>query len=145
MDQGMKIKDATGKDVYAIRFADYGIKMISSGIVTYQEMTKTKPDLVRRLMSASTKAVEAAMKDPAGAAEAILAANPKGGQRPTLIEGFNLTMSFYKAPEGGPTKPFRVSDQNMSESVETLVEYGGLEPSARAKVKSFYTNEFLPP
>ena len=33
MDQSMKIKDATGKDVYPIKFADYGINMVSSGIV----------------------------------------------------------------------------------------------------------------
>ena len=29
MDQSMKIKDATGKDVYPIKFADYGINMVS--------------------------------------------------------------------------------------------------------------------
>ena len=28
MDQSMKIKDATGKDVYPIKFADYGINMV---------------------------------------------------------------------------------------------------------------------
>src|SRR3954464_10786549 len=33
MDQSMKIKDATGKDVYPIKFADYGINMVSSGII----------------------------------------------------------------------------------------------------------------
>ena len=33
MDQSMKIKDATGKDVIPIKFADYGINMVSSGIV----------------------------------------------------------------------------------------------------------------
>ena len=96
-------------------------------------------------MSASTKAEEAATKDPAGAADAILAANPKGGQRATLIEGFELTMTFYKSPDGTSTKPFRVSDQNMTESVDTLVEYGGLDAAAKGKVKTFYTNEFLSP
>jgi NitT/TauT family transport system substrate-binding protein len=144
MDQGIKIKDATGKNVYSLRFADAGIKMVSSGLVTYRDMTRDKADLVRRFMKASVNAVEAAMKDPPGAADAILAANPKGGQRATLIEGFELTMTFYRSPDGQPTKPFRVSDENMAESVATLVEYGGLDPSAKANVKTFYTTEFLP-
>jgi NitT/TauT family transport system substrate-binding protein len=144
MDQGIKIKDATGKNVFAIRFADTGIKMVSSGLVTYKDMIRDKADLVRRFMSASVKSVEATMKDPSGAADAILAANPKGGQRPTLIEGFELTMTFYKSPDGQQTQPFRVSDENMTESVATLVDYGGLEPSAKSNVKSFYTNDFLP-
>src|SRR6476620_9974773 len=33
MDQSMKIKDATGKDVFPIKFADYGVNLVSSGIV----------------------------------------------------------------------------------------------------------------
>jgi NitT/TauT family transport system substrate-binding protein len=144
MDQGMKIKDATGKDVYPVRWADYGITMVSSGLITYEEMIKSKPDLVRRFMAANTKSVQEAVKDPGGAVDAILAANPKGGQRPTLLEGFQLTASFYKAPDNPNAPPFRVSEKLMNESVETLVEYGGLDPKAKDKVSSFYTNDFLP-
>src|SRR5438477_13199072 len=80
MDQSMKIKDATGKDVYPIKFADYGINMVSSGIVANTGYVKANADLVKRFMSATTKAVEAAEKDPKGAAQAILDANPKGGK-----------------------------------------------------------------
>ena len=38
MDQGMKILDATGKRVYAIKFADYGIELVSSGIITHKDL-----------------------------------------------------------------------------------------------------------
>ena len=72
MDQSMKIKDATGKDVYPIKFADYGINMVSSGLVANTDYVKANPDLVKRFMDATTKAVEAAEKDPKGAAQAIL-------------------------------------------------------------------------
>src|SRR5215204_662397 len=64
MDQSMKIKDATGKDVFPIKFADYGIVLISSGIVANTDYIKANPDLVRRMMAASVKSVEAAVKDP---------------------------------------------------------------------------------
>src|SRR5438046_9848879 len=60
MDQSMKIKDATGKDVYPIKFADYGINMVSSGIIANSDYVKANADLVKRFMSATTKAVEAA-------------------------------------------------------------------------------------
>src|SRR3989440_2218564 len=69
MDQSMKIKDATGKDVNAIKFADYGINLVSSGIVANAEYVKANPDVVKRMMTASVKAVEAAVKDPKGAAQ----------------------------------------------------------------------------
>src|SRR5881392_4183901 len=40
MDQSMKIKDATGRDVYAIKFADYGVNLVSSGLVANTDYVK---------------------------------------------------------------------------------------------------------
>src|SRR6267142_2279584 len=111
MDQSMKIKDATGKDVYPIKFADYGINMVSSGMVANSDYVKANTDLVKRFMSATTKAVEAAEKDPKAAAQSILDANPKGGK---------------------------------TDTVNLMVEYGGLEAKAKDNPKAFYTNDYLP-
>jgi len=144
MDQSMKIKDATGKDVYPIKFADYGINLVSSGIVANTEYVKANPDVVKRFMAASVKAVEAAVKDPKAAAQSILNANPKGGKIETLTQGFELTIPLYKDPTGESKQVFRAGDKIMQESVDLMVEYGGLEAVAKEKVKSFYTNDYLP-
>jgi NitT/TauT family transport system substrate-binding protein len=144
MDQSMKIKDATGKDVFPIKFADSGIVLVSSGVVANTDYIKANPDLVKRFMAASVKAFEAAVKDPKGAAQSILTANPKGGKIETLTEGFQLTIPFYKDPTGESKQIFRVSDKIMQESVDLMVEYGGLEAVAKEKVKTFYTNDYLP-
>ena len=144
MDQSMKIKDATGKDVYPIKFADYGINMVSSGIVANSGYAKANADLVKRFMAATTKAVEAAEKDPKGAAQSILDANPKGGKIDTLTQGFELTIPLYRTPETRARRPFQVTDQNMTETVNLMVEYGGLDAKARENPKAFYTNDYLP-
>jgi NitT/TauT family transport system substrate-binding protein len=144
MDQSMKIKDATGRDVFAIKFADYGVNLVSSGIITTKDLIKDYPDLMRRMMVASTKAVLAAVKDPKSAAESILKANPKGGKIETLTQGFELTIPLYADPTGKSKQPFLVSDQNMSETVVTMVEYGGLDAAARNNPAAFYTNDYLP-
>src|SRR3546814_1531221 len=62
MDQSMKIKDATGKNVYPIKFADYGIHLVSSGIIANKEIVKERTDMVRRFLAASTMAIEEASK-----------------------------------------------------------------------------------
>jgi NitT/TauT family transport system substrate-binding protein len=144
MDQSMKIKDATGKSVYPIMFADYGINLISSGVIVHKDTLKDNADLVRRFMSAATKAIEAAEKDPSGAAEAILKINPKGGKKETLQEGFELTIPLYRTEETKALRPFNVSDANMKDSVALLVEYGGVDASANSDPKAFYTRDFLP-
>ncbi len=144
MDQSMKIKDATGKDVYPIKFSDYGINLVSSGIITNTEYLKANQDLVRRFMAASVKSIEEASKDPKGAAQAILNANPKGGKIDTLTQGFELTIPLYKDPAGASKQPLRVSDKNMAETVDVMVEYGGLDAKAKADLKTYYTNDYLP-
>src|SRR5688572_4229122 len=127
MDQSMKIKDATGKTVYPIRFADYDVNLVSSGIIANSDKVKENEDLVRRFMSATTKAVEAAEKAPGEAAQSILNALPKGGKLETLKEGFELTIPLYRTPETKDKRPFQVTDANMADSVGLLVEYGGVD------------------
>jgi NitT/TauT family transport system substrate-binding protein len=144
MDQSMKIKDATGRDVYPIKFADYGVNLVSSGIITTTGLIKDNPDLVKRMMLASTKAIIAAVKDPKAAAQAILNANPKGGRIETLTQGFELTIPLYADPTGSSRQPFKVSDQNMADTVAVMVEYGGLDAAAKDNPKQFYTNDYLP-
>jgi NitT/TauT family transport system substrate-binding protein len=143
MDQSMKIKDATGKEVYPIKFADYGINLVSSGIVANTSYVKEHPDVVRRFMKATTEAVEAAVKDPKAAIDAILETNPKAGKPDTLLQGFQLTIPLYHTAETKGKRPFDVTDQNMSASVALLVEYGGLAASANDNPKAFYTNDYL--
>ena len=144
MDQSMKIKDATGKDVYPIKFADYGINLVSSGIITNTAYLKGHEDLVRRFLKASVKSIKEASKHPKEAAQAILNAYPKGGKIGTLTQGFELTIPLYKDPTGKSTQPLRVSDQNMTDTVDLMVEYGGLDAKAKNDLKTYYTNAYLP-
>jgi NitT/TauT family transport system substrate-binding protein len=144
MDQSMKIKDATGKDVFPIKFADYGINLVSSGIIAHKNLVKENPDLVKRFMAAATKSVEEASKHPKDAAQAILNANPKGGRIETLTQGFELTIPLYRDPSGKKSQAFDVSDNNMKDTVDVLVEYGGLEAKAKDEFKTYYTNQYLP-
>jgi NitT/TauT family transport system substrate-binding protein len=144
MDQSMKIKDATGKAVTPIRFSDYGVNLVSSGVIANSDKVKENADLVRRFMAATTKAVEAAEKAPREAAQAILNANPKGGKIDTLTEGFELTIPLYRTPETKNERPFRVTDANMANALDMLVEYGGVEAKAKENPKAFYTNDYLP-
>src|SRR5262249_43997090 len=140
----MVIKAATGKNVYPIKYADYGINLVSSGIITNQDIVKNKPDLVRRMMAASTKAILAAVKDPKGAAESILKAVPKRGKIERLTEGFELTIPFYKDQSGASKQPFLVSDEVMTDTVSLMVEYGGLEAVAKGNPRAYHSNDYLP-
>lgn len=144
MDQNIKVQDATRKPVGVIRFADYGVNLISSGIVANKDTLTGKADLVKRFMRATTKAFEEAERAPEAAVDAMLKANAKAGQRETLIIGLKLTTPLYRTDETKSLRPFRVSMKNVNESLDLLVQYGGLDPALRGKAEDWVTNDYLP-
>src|SRR6266705_5460572 len=87
MDQAIKLQDATQKPVYPIKFADYGINMVSSGIIVQKDFLKTKPDVVKRFMRAATRSLEEAAKNPDAAIDAMIKAQPKSGVKDTALVG----------------------------------------------------------
>lgn len=143
MDQTMKISDATGKESYAIPFSEYGVNLVSSGVIVNTATIEKNPDLVKRFMAAATASFEAAIKAPEAAVDAMLAASPKAGKRDTLVAGLKLTTPLYFTKETQSSRPFKVSDANMAATFDLLVEYGGLKPNGKT-VGDFYTTEFLP-
>lgn len=144
MDQNIKIQDATHKPVNVIRFADHGINLVSSGIVANKETLSGKADMVKRFMRASVKAFEAAEKNPEAAVDAMLKMKPKSGKRDTLIIGMKLTTPLYHTDATMGQAPFRASMKDVNDSLDLLVQYGGLDPSMRGKAENWATNDYLP-
>jgi len=144
MDQNIKLQDATHKPVQVVRFADYGVNLISSGIIANKDTMTNKADLIKRFMRASTRALEEAEKNPEAAVDATLKANPKSGQRDTMLTGLKLTTDLYHTDETKKLRPFRVSMKNVNESLDLLVQYGGMDPATRGKAEDWVTLDYLP-
>jgi NitT/TauT family transport system substrate-binding protein len=144
MDQNIKLQDAAHKGVTPIRFADYGVNMISSGIIANKDTLGSKADMVKRFMRAATKSLEAAEKDPEAAVAATLKAQPKSGQPETMLTGVKLTTALYHTDETKSLRPFRVSMKNVNESLDLLVQYGGMDPATRGKPEDWVTLDYLP-
>jgi len=76
----MKIKTATGKDVYPIKFAGLRINMVCSGIVRQHRTSQGERRLVKRFMSAPPRRSKPPRRTQRAAAQSILDANPKGAR-----------------------------------------------------------------
>jgi len=144
MDQAIKLQDATKKPVYPIRFADYGVNMISSGIIVNSETLKSKPELVKRFLRATTRALEESEKNPEAAVDAMLKANAKAGVRETLIIGLKQTTALYHTKETAKQRPLRVAMTDVSESLDLLAQYGGLDPATKGKAEDWVVLDYLP-
>ena len=144
MDQNIKLQDAAKKPVTTIRFADYGVNLISSGVIANKDTLAAKGDMVKRFMRAATKALEEAEKNPQSAVDATLKAQPKSGQPDTMLTGVKLTTALYHTDETKSARPFRVSMKNVNESLDLLVQYGGMDPATRGKPEDWVTLDYLP-
>lgn len=144
MDQNIRIQDATGKPVKVIPFSDYGVNLISSGVIASKDTLAAKPDMVKRFMRATTRAFEEAVKAPEAAVDAMLKANDKAGRRDSLIAGLKLTTPLYFTDATRGQRPLRASMKDVNESLDMLVQYGGVPASLRGKAEDWVTNDFLP-
>ena len=144
MDQAIKLQDSTGKKVLPLRFADSGINQISSGIIVNKDWLAEHEDLTRRFMRASTRAAEAAEKDPQAAVDAMLEAKPKAGVSETLLVGLQRSIELYHTPETKDQRPFHVAMDNVDKSLDMLVEYGGMDAATRGKPEDYVTLDYLP-
>jgi NitT/TauT family transport system substrate-binding protein len=142
MDQNIKITDATKKPVTVIRFADYGISLISSGIIASKDTLDKRSDLVKRFMRATTRAHEETEKNPEAAIDSLLKLQPKAGQRETLLIGIKLTTPLYHTAETKSLRPLRASMKDVNDSLDMLVQYGGLEN--RGKAEDYVSLDYLP-
>src|SRR5438477_9511936 len=144
MDQAIKLQDATKKPIHPIRFADYGVNLISSGIIANTETLKSKPDMVKRFLRATTKAMEESEQNPEAAVDAMLKANSKAGVRETLIIGLKQTTALYHTKETAKERPLRVSMSDVRESLDLLAQYGGLDPATNGKAEDWVVLDYLP-
>jgi NitT/TauT family transport system substrate-binding protein len=143
-DQSIFIADAAGKKVQNIMYADYGVNPVNNGIIVTKDTLTKQADLIRRFMRASTKAVEAAVKNPEEAIDALLKVNAKAGKREILLAGLQATLPLYHTKHTQGQRPFRVAPADMRATLDIMVEYGGVEPAKKGKAEDYYTNELLP-
>ena len=99
---------AAGRDqkaVYPIRFADYGVNMVSSGVIAQKDFLKQKPDLAKRFMRAATRSLEEAAKNPEAAVDAMIKAQPKSGVKDTALVGMKQTARALQGPRQSERPP----------------------------------------
>jgi NitT/TauT family transport system substrate-binding protein len=143
-DQAINLEAATHKPVRALRFSDYGIDMVSSGLVVQKDFLAANPELVTRFLRAATRSMEDATKDPEAAIDAMLKANPKAGVREIALIGLRQTTALYHGPDNPHDRPLHVGPASMDQTLSLLKEYGGLDKTLAGVPEDYYTNDYLP-
>jgi len=141
-EQGARMPGIVKQPVNILRWSDAGVNLVGLGIVAKNDTLRTRGDMVRRFMRAATRSAEEAIKDPQAAVDAMMKARPDAGQPEAQLESLKLSQALYFTTETKGGRPFKVSPKVMDQTLDTLVQYGGLETGTKAN--DYYTLEFLP-
>ncbi|TCT05706.1 ABC transporter substrate-binding protein [Aquabacter spiritensis] len=140
-DQKPLIEEATGKPVYAMLFADWGVNTVNGALIAKPDLLASNPDLVKRFLRAVRAAVEDAKANPAGAVDAMLKVNPKAGKRETLLASWTVTLPLLHTARTADKPALWTDPQDITSTLDILAKYSGVEVNPEQGDK-FYTNDF---
>lgn len=142
-DQAPTIANLSGKEVDVLRFSEWGVNFLGTGLVTNESFLEANPDVVEGMVAATTRSFEAAMEDPEGAVQAMLdAVSNQAPPEEVIAEQLEMTTGLLhtEATEGMP--PGANAEEDWQNTIDLFAEYGGLEdPGAPA---DYWDGSFAP-
>jgi NitT/TauT family transport system substrate-binding protein len=145
LDLVVRAQQGKGKPVHFMPFADFGIAPMGQGLLAHERVIVEKPDMLRRFVRASARALDEIVK-PERTEEAVNVAMRLSGAREERRESVKLQWLetvprlHTKNTEGRPYG--WMSDKDWGVSVDILLKTGQLEKPIPPQ--GLYTNEFVP-
>jgi NitT/TauT family transport system substrate-binding protein len=127
-----------------MRFSDYGLNLMSNGIVVSDGLIQDNPDLVKRFVAATVEATKKAIENPDHGVDVFMKYTKNAGlSRKVVADQWQQAIAVLhtKRTEG---KALGVMDEHdWQETIDNLVEYSGV-PKGAVKPDMVFTNKFLP-
>ena len=140
--QAGAIERETGKKVAYFRYADHGVNAMTQGLLIHTKFLGERA-LNCKMVKATTRAWQAAMRDPDGAVEALHKLFPntnKGAKDLTKKQWVDSADLLYSKASQGKT-PGLMMREDWDVLIALAKDYGGLDPVKPAA--EYYTNEFF--
>jgi len=145
LDLVVRAQQGKGKPVHFMPVAEFGIAPMGQGILAHERVIAEKPDMLRRFVRASARALNEVVK-PASTEDAVDIAMRLSGAREERRDSVKL--QWLEAVPRLKTKntegrPYGwMSDKDWAVSVDILMKTGQLEKPI--PTQSLYTNDFVP-
>src|SRR5580658_6679441 len=129
------------KDVRIFWYADYGVTVVSNGIIVHEDLLKSDPELVRAFVNPTIKGFLYGRSNPEEAVATVRkyleTADPTIARRE-----LELSWKTWVTPHTQGKPLGWAADADWAETVNVLKQYGGV--TAALQTNSLYTNEFVP-
>lgn len=128
---------------WMLTYADAGLDFVGHNIVAHNDTIKQRPDLVRKFVAATLKAVDYANKNPEEAIEILAKHAPdvqKEKERQLKVLKINMGRLYTKNTTGMPIGWSSDLDWKLTQSL--LLQLGALKEEM--DLTEYFTNDYLP-
>lgn len=138
------LEERCGCKLNLMRFSDYGLSLMSNGIVASDKLIAENPDLVRRFAAATAESIEAAVADPQHGVDDFMRYAPNAGfSRNVVADQWKMAMGLLHTPRTKDKPIGHMDAQDWQDTIDLLEQYVNL-PKGAVKPEMVFTNEFLP-
>jgi NitT/TauT family transport system substrate-binding protein len=129
------------KKVRSFWFSDYGVNVVSNGIIAHQDLIKSDPDLLRAFVPASIKGFLYARQHPDEAATTVKKYSETIDEA-IIKREFEVSWKTW-VTSNTKGKPLGWgADADWASAIEVLKQYGGV--TAPLTTSQLFTNDFVP-
>ena len=132
-----------GKEAVLLRLEEVGTWGPSTAAITYDDMIKNNPDLVKRMVAALFKSQDECGKNPDACVDALIAAHPSKDKTAELM-ALTLTLDDWMGPNQGCVG--QIVEENWQAALDLLkgTPDSAIKDDTRP-VDAFYDASFVPP
>ena len=130
-----------GKEVFVLRFVDWGVDMYNTGVIGHNDTLTQKPDLTRRFIRATAKGLKWAIENPEGAIAHFVKVSPEA-DKALHLDIWRRTMDSLLTPTMEREGLGHMSEKKWRYTRDLIVKAYKL--SVSPPVAELYTNAFLP-
>ena len=134
--------EAKGMKVNAMKYSDFGVVTPGQYLIVSNAMLEAKPELIKRVVTAMRKSLEAAAADPVAAAESFARAYPNYDKATALGE-LKLIVPLFRSAATKEAPYGTVSVADAKAGADALIASGMI--AGPTDVSKFVTNRFVAP
>jgi NitT/TauT family transport system substrate-binding protein len=129
------------KQVRSFWFSDYGVNVVSNGIIAHQDLIKSDPDLLRAFVPASIKGFLYARQHPDEAAATVKKYSETIDES-IIKREFEVSWKTWVTPNTKGKPLGWGADADWASAIEVLKQYGGV--TAPLTTSQLFINDFVP-
>ncbi|MDT0270698.1 ABC transporter substrate-binding protein [Streptomyces sp. DSM 44915] len=126
-DQGPTIADRSGKEITYLRYTDAGLNFFSNGLIAHSATIADDPDLVQRMVDATSEAFAAAQESPDAAVAAMDSGDPQLPSAEVLLAQWEATIPLLSTENSAGQPPGHTTEADWRGTIEVLAEAGLIE------------------